>query len=137
MSNSYNCILLVDDDAITNEFHKDLVKKLNRFENISSFNSSTDALSYLKECVRTKEKLPSVFMIGIMMPVIDGFELMDELNEMYEQHGETDLPKFIIVSSPNHNRDQEKFVLLPNKKAYIIKPMDKSKLEAAMDSIEN
>ncbi|MFT5580984.1 MAG: two-component SAPR family response regulator [Psychromonas sp.] len=59
------------------------------------------------------------------------------MNEMYEQHGETDLPKFIIVSSPNHNRDQEKFVLLPNKKAYIIKPMDKSKLEAAMDSIEN
>ena len=130
-----NHILLVDDDALTNEFHKALIKKVTRFHGASSFTSSKDLLGHIKECFRTKEELPFVYLIDIMMPDVDGFELIDELNEIYEQNGSLCSPRFIVATSSNHNRDLEKFERLPNTKSYVQKPLNEKKLIEAVEVI--
>ena len=71
--------LLVDDDAIFNFLHTEVIKTVDSSAQIDLFNSSTEGLEFLKEALEGHREMPHFLFLDIRMPEMDGFEYLDEL----------------------------------------------------------
>ncbi|MDX1445308.1 response regulator [Lishizhenia sp.] len=122
-------ILLIDDNEITNFCNKDIIGDLNIFNEILAFTSPSETLDYLKSLFENKEDIPAVFIVDVKMPEMDGFELIDEIDELFEEHDFELMPLFFILTTSNHKRDYEQFDKTPQAKEYITKPLSEEKLK--------
>ncbi len=73
-----NSILLVEDDSITNFINERLLRKLNVAENIKIALNGYEAISIIQKTVKEAEPCPSLIFLDINMPVMDGFEFLNE-----------------------------------------------------------
>jgi CheY-like chemotaxis protein len=76
----FKLVLLIDDDPIINYINKRLMEIHGIAENIISFISPQEALNYLKKSV----VYPEVIFLDIYMPMMDGFEFMEEYENFPE-----------------------------------------------------
>jgi CheY-like chemotaxis protein len=88
MTKNLKSILLIDDDKATNILHKYIIKKTNEhiFTHIAS-----DAQQGLDYLLRKDEfdndtlfPLPDIIFLDINMPVMDGWEFMEEYNNLQD-----------------------------------------------------
>ena len=84
MKRQLNCVLLVDDDHITNYMNLRLIKGLGMATHIQVSMNGKDALAYLKSEKGSKHK-PDLIFLDINMPVMDGFEFMEEYNRIKDE----------------------------------------------------
>lgn len=117
-----NEILLVDDDDINNFYAKDLLEELKRFSKIIIFSDPLEALDFLKTRIAQQEKVPAFLLIDVKMPVMDGFELLDEIDDLLDGHKE--LPSAFILTSSTHKRDIEQFKRSQLAVKYLNKPIN-------------
>ncbi|WP_158973682.1 response regulator [Cellulophaga sp. L1A9] len=105
-------ILLVDDDEITNYITTTKLKNQG-FENIEAVIDGQLALDYLKD------NTPSLIILDVNMPVMDGFEFLEELSikSIYQ-----DIPIAMLTSS-GRLADKEKAAKYKNVIAYLEKPL--------------
>jgi CheY-like chemotaxis protein len=76
-------VLLVDDDSICNFISTSLLKHLHVTEDIHAVTNGKEALRFLKEkaAIRTVSVFPEVIFLDLNMPVMDGFDFLDQLNK--------------------------------------------------------
>ncbi len=98
--------LLIDDDEIFNFLHSEIIKQSDSDSQIITFNSSIEALDYIKKIITDNECLPDYFFIDIRMPEMNGFELLDELMKYPKEFFEH--TKIYFVTSSLDKRDQVK-----------------------------
>lgn len=77
--------LLIDDDDIFNFLHMEVIKQVEDSPEITMYNSSVEALEYLKDLIHKKIQLPDYIFVDIRMPELSGFELLDELMKFPEE----------------------------------------------------
>lgn len=117
-------ILLVDDDEIANYIHKIIIEGLNISEKVHMANNGEEALLFIQEnCTNEKvpaESCPALIFLDINMPVMDGFEFLDSL----ENCKDIDLEKIsiIVVTSSASKIDIEKANNF-NISGYVNKPL--------------
>lgn len=71
----YSCVLLVDDEELSNYFNKRLIESLEITNKVKYVSSGEDGLKFLK---RIKNKhFPLLILIDTAMPVMDGFEFLE------------------------------------------------------------
>ncbi|MCX9089646.1 MAG: response regulator [Candidatus Methanoperedens sp.] len=107
-------IMVVDDEPDTVDLIK-LVLETEGFEVISAYSG--------KECLeKLKIEKPSMILLDLMMPGMDGWEVFHEIKKKYE-----DIPVAILTVS---DRDIDKMLGLHVLKAddYIIKPFGRQEL---------
>ena len=109
--------LLVDDDAIFNFLHTEVIKTVDSSAQIDLFNSSTEGLEFLKEALEGHREMPHFLFLDIRMPEMDGFEYLDELMH-YPLEKFKDI-RIYVLSSSLAEKDKE------NIKAYFIDPPSK------------
>lgn len=131
MEYQVDCVLLVDDDAVTNFINEHLLVRMQCCKNVKSTESIEEALQFIEDCYQLREKPKSwLIIMDINMPVMNGFEFLDELNSR------TDLPiqkiDVIIHSSSIEHIDTEKAKKY-NILAHLNKPLTQEKLKAALD----
>ncbi len=84
-----NTILLIDDDETTNYLNQRLLNKMNIARNIEVATNGEEGLHYLrKHCLAgsaTAESCPELIFLDIKMPVMDGFEFLDEYRLLVPQ----------------------------------------------------
>lgn len=77
-----NTILLIDDDETTNYLNQRLLRKMNVVHHIQVATNGEEGLQYLREhCLSSTtptESCPDLIFLDIKMPVMDGFEFLDE-----------------------------------------------------------
>lgn len=80
MNQSYKKIMIVDDSEFDCYIASKLLLNYDATFDIMEFNSSVTAIKYLEEYQNQLDKLPSLILLDIYMPIIDGFEFIEKFN---------------------------------------------------------
>ena len=72
-------IWIVDDDNIYQIIVRKIIGKMELFSSFSSYKNGKDAIDALKKAAENNENIPDTILLDINMPVMDGWEFMDEI----------------------------------------------------------
>lgn len=122
-----DCILLVDDDAITNEINKHYIDSSGVTNNIELATDGQFALNYFmkEEVISTP---PDLVLLDINMPRMNGWEFVEE----YQKLGYNNTTIVMLTSSINEG-DLKKAEDSNVVSELITKPLDESKIDKIMD----
>ena len=123
--NLVKSILLVDDDTTANYLHEKLIKKLNIAHDVFTKANGKEALDFIEERYQAIRSLPSLILLDINMPVLNGFEFIKDLLGA-ELLVLKKIPVCILTSS-SHPKDIEKIKELGDY-IYVTKPLTEEKL---------
>ena len=135
MPKIYQCVMLVDDDEISNYISERIIKNLGiaKFLHISA--NGKQALNFIKEeCLgqNSSAECPEFILLDINMPVMDGFQFLEEFYKLGFKG--MDEVKIVILTSSNSPKDVA-FADKYNISGYINKPLSKEKLEDVLAKI--
>ena len=80
--NSYQTILLVEDDETTNFLHRRLLNRMAAADNIAQAGNGEEAINYLRTLAAGPGHTPLLILLDIKMPVMDGFEFLEAFEKM-------------------------------------------------------
>lgn len=124
---------VIDDDKLSIKLMSMLITRNNFCKEIVSFHNPQNALDELKNNATNPSKLPDVILLDLNMPVLDGWQFLDEF--ILIQFAKKII--VFIVSSSIDPSDLEMAKNYPIIKDYIIKPLNSDKLKQASLSIES
>ena len=132
MSSNLN-ICIVDDDEIYKYTVIKILKSIGFDKNIRMFSDGDEAFSFLSNNLDNLDELPDVILLDINMPVMDGFQFMEEYVKIYPSVGK----KIIIymVSSSVDEKDVEKAASINEISDYIIKPIKRGELQNILQGL--
>lgn len=118
---------IIDDDRIY-VFGLRKIMEINNFsDEIVVFPNGQEALNYLKSLLDKSELLPDVILLDLNMPVMDGWQFLDEFIKI-----KNDLPRKItiyIMSSSIYKDDLERAKSYTEVTDYFVKPVKIKDLE--------
>lgn len=110
---------IIDDDEVIIYLTDIIIKNVEFCEKLATFTRANDALEALRVALETGKDIPSVILIDLNMPVMDGWRFLDELVKIDTKK---QVPVFIFTSSID-SRDMERAQKYGIVKDYIIKPL--------------
>lgn len=122
-----NHVCLIDDDHIFLYGAKRLMREIDFYEDLSVFSNGREALDHFRKVVHTNSSLPSLMFLDINMPIMTGWEFLEELLNL--PGIDTDGMYIYIMSSSVDPRDLERIQAYPLIKNYILKPMTMEDLQ--------
>lgn len=129
-------ILLVDDDEINNFISIKLIRKALFNADITACLNGKFAIDQLVEMQgKGTDKLPDYILLDINMPIMNGWEFLDE----YKRLGIDPLSKtkIFIISSSVFSNDINKARSYPLVKSFISKPLSVDKIKEMFTLEEN
>lgn len=115
-------ILIVDDDKIYHFILKNLFTKNNYNISTCFTENGQEGIDLLKNRV-TENSLPDIILLDINMPIMNGWQFLDELKILmikYQFH----IPVYLISSSNNHEDFKTAQLYKDQIKAFVLKPID-------------
>ena len=125
----YKTIMLIDDNEIDNLINQKIVEASNICENIFSHTGGKSAIEFLKNMEKIAsaiEALPEVIFLDIDMPLMDGFQFLEEfesLTDSTKAHC-----KIVMLTSSINPQDMNKSQKYNFVKKYINKPLTQDNL---------
>jgi CheY-like chemotaxis protein len=120
-----NPILIVEDDPNTQYAVRAMLEELGH-EDVSVTKDGVEALDALRL------ETPPLMFLDIMMPRMDGIELLREL-----RRGSAPRPVHIIVMSAHANRDDREAVIQLGADQFLSKPFTLDQLEAVLGNVDS
>ena len=120
--NKIKQVLLVDDNDTTNFYNEDVLEETGFFEEIKVFSNGQSVVDYFQSLKDGGLPLPELMFLDIKMPDYDGFEVLEELEQMLED--DMDDLKIFMLTTSSHKRDLEKFAKFVNAVEYVNKPLE-------------
>lgn len=128
-----NTVCIIDDDPIFVYGTKILLNYNNSFcSNIIVHEDGKEALENLASLVKSKEKLPDIIFLDLNMPIMDGWEFLDEFVKLSTE----DKPRVYVVSSSIDPNDIEKAKNYGIVNDFISKPLSDLKLSNLFKQID-
>ena len=124
MSN-INLVCLVEDDPASVYWMKYKIKEANFCENLIVYSNGKEALEGLQSIMSRGDKLPEIIFLDLNMPVMDGWEFLDEFTGT-----KTDAQILIYIVTSSINQDDfiraKKYETVSG---YIVKPITITNLD--------
>lgn len=126
---SYKVIFLVDDNPTTIFYNQDVISDFNPESEIHTFENPNDFIKHCSEkYLNNSESM--LLLLDINMPQKLGYEVLEELEETYEDFSNLDV---LMVTSSNLKTDLEKSSRFTCVLGYIEKPLTVEKLTKALN----
>jgi DNA-binding response OmpR family regulator len=118
-------VLIIDDDPISNHLSEELLKKLGFAEKIVVKNNGKAGIEYLQSECYLADTCPSLVLLDLKMPVLDGFDFLVEFEKLDLGHKD----KMIIVILTSSKDPQDIIRLRKMGRYYLVmKPLTIDKL---------
>ncbi|MCK0157273.1 response regulator [Cellulophaga sp. F20128] len=127
-------ICIVDDDDIYQFTIIKTLKSFNLPKNIIAFADGEEALNFMLDNLGEDAKLPDVIFLDINMPIMDGFQFMDEYIKIKPKVGKP--ITIYMVSSSVDPVDIERAKNISAISDYIIKPIRQGQLKTILEKLE-
>ncbi|MBD0777301.1 response regulator [Maribacter sp. ANRC-HE7] len=134
MNKKFN-FCIVDDDDIYQFTIKKTIKHFDLAKNIVSFNDGEEALNFILENLNEDKELPDVILLDINMPIMDGFQFMEEYVKIKPKMGKN--ITIYMVSSSIDDADIEKTKRISEISDYIVKPIQETQLKSIIEKLHN
>ena len=124
--NKVKTLGIVDDDKIYTFLVKQTIEETNLVDIIKIFDNGLDAIDFLKKNADNRDTLPEIILLDLSMPIMDGWEFLEEYLLLSPKLGR-EITIYIISSSISpYDIAKAKSISLVTD--YIIKPVSKEKL---------
>lgn len=123
---------LIDDDKIFTYLVSKQMKLVNFCESLLIFNDGDEALKSLRKIMETPDHLPSVILLDINMPVLDGWQFLDEFIKFKIARKVT----VYILSSSIDQADYIKANTYKEVSNFYVKPITNENLAEMLDDME-
>jgi len=130
MPSSSNVVAIIDDDNISLLLIKKILEQKRIAENIFLFSSGFDALHYFENNIHNIEQLPSVLLLDITMPLMNGWQFLKEFQKIEFTN---DYKPAIFIISAGANIDYEALKAYPCVKGFLLKPVIPEKLATMIE----
>lgn len=126
----YFAVMLVDDNEIDNLINQKMIEAANITQHIYTHTGARSAIEFLKNIEKIDEAakniLPEVIFLDIDMPLMDGFQFLDEFEKL--QDNTRDRCKIVMLTSSINPQDMSKSKEY-NVLKYFNKPLSQETLE--------
>jgi CheY-like chemotaxis protein len=127
----HRAVMLIDDNEIDNLINQKMIEAANISEHIFTHSGAKSAIEFLKNIEKVGEDarhvLPEVIFLDIDMPLMDGFQFLDEFDKLTEATKEH--CKIVMLTSSINPQDVNKSHKYSAVKQYINKPLTQKNLE--------
>lgn len=133
MNNNPINICIVDDDDIYQFTAIKTLESLQLSKKIIVFSDGEEAINFMLDNLDKEQELPDVIFLDINMPIMDGFQFMEEYVKI-----KPNLEKKItiyMVSSSVDPVDVEKAKNISDISDYIIKPIKPGELKSIIENL--
>jgi CheY-like chemotaxis protein len=126
----YQTVMLVDDNELDNFINQKIIEGCHFAENIYVNTSGVSALEFLRNILVTKKLtsvlMPNVIFIDINMPLMDGFQFIEEHLKL--TNAGKNKSKLVILTSSLSAEDKNKAAKFGNEVIFINKPLTEESL---------
>jgi CheY-like chemotaxis protein len=119
-------IFLVDDDRIYQFTARKTLESMGLASQVSIFSDGEEAIEFIRQHLKDANSLPDVIFLDINMPLMDGWEFIDEFEKL-DLNGKK--VSVYMVSSSVDETDLKKSKEHAIIKDYIIKPVGRTRFE--------
>ncbi|EIA08657.1 response regulator [Flavobacterium frigoris] len=117
----FETVMIIDDNVLDVYIASKIIKNCNFAVTILEYNNITDALEYLKENQNTITALPQIIFVDIYMPLLGGFEFLDEFQTLSPSVIAN--CEIVMISSTIDDRDISKAKLDKRISRFAVKPV--------------
>ncbi|MFB9058116.1 response regulator [Mariniflexile ostreae] len=131
--NKINITCIIDDDPIYQHLINKMMIKTDFSKSYIFYKNGKEALKGIKQRLENNSTIPDVILLDINMPVMDGWQFLDEVAKIntYEHI------KILVISSSIDPRDIEKAKKNKLVIDYVLKPISLSKIKHIQDTLLN
>lgn len=122
---------IVDDDKVYTYVLSRKMSLMNFCKSTLIFGNGLEALKYLKPILQSPEALPSLILLDLNMPVLDGWQFLDEFVKLTPAKKIT----VYIVSSSIDEADHQRAAEYESVSDFIIKPITEANLHDILNEV--
>lgn len=131
MKKKFNCLLLVDDRNDCNFMHKMTIDSMNCAKDVEVALNGKEAIDFLKTKVNGFYPKPEIIFLDLNMPVMDGWEFLEEYDKLDEVQKSGII--LVMLTTSLSQIDKERATKSKYVKEFVTKYLDESKLETIIE----
>ncbi len=132
--NTKKILCIVDDDDIYKYSIKRTLKNKELTKKILTFSNGEEAIDFMIKNLNENENLPDIIFLDINMPIMDGFQFMEEYVKIKPRVGKEIL--IYMVSSSIDTYDIKRAKSISEVSDYLMKPISPNELTELLNNFE-
>ena len=129
---AYTNVMLIDDSELDNFINEKTLEANNFAKKVYVHTSAKSALEFLNNLVTMgseySDVYPQIIFVDINMPMMDGFQFIDNYKKSSEEHLQK--PKLVILTSSLYNEDRQRANDISSEILFLNKPLTKAMLDS-------